>query len=66
MNANFGLILNYSYTPNASSGIIWTDVLLMDEVLPEAGLHEFTFEVAYNRQLSLYGFMLFNCGRLLH
>lgn len=44
-----------------SSGVIWTDVLLMDEVLPEAGLRDFTFEVASNRQLPLYRFILFNC-----
>ncbi|CAH1421266.1 unnamed protein product [Lactuca virosa] len=27
-------------------GFIWTDVLLMDEILPEAGLQDFGFEVA--------------------
>ncbi|KAJ8558506.1 hypothetical protein K7X08_034035 [Anisodus acutangulus] len=27
--------------------IIWTDVLLMDQVLPEAGLHGFTMEAAH-------------------
>ncbi|XP_004229394.1 vacuolar protein sorting-associated protein 51 homolog isoform X1 [Solanum lycopersicum] len=28
--------------------VIWTDVLLMDEVLPEAGLRDFTFEAAHD------------------
>lgn len=36
-------------------------MLLMDEVLPETGLRDFTFEVASNRQLPLYRFILFNC-----
>ncbi|KAK6803892.1 hypothetical protein RDI58_001676 [Solanum bulbocastanum] len=29
-------------------GVIWTDVLLMDEVLPEAGLRDFMFEAAHD------------------
>ncbi|KAM3323675.1 vacuolar protein sorting-associated protein 51 [Capsicum chacoense] len=28
--------------------VIWTDMLLMDEVLPEAGLRDFTFEAAHD------------------
>ncbi|XP_059311817.1 vacuolar protein sorting-associated protein 51 homolog [Lycium ferocissimum] len=28
--------------------VIWTDVLLMDEVLPEAGICDFTFEAAHD------------------
>ncbi|XP_060217606.1 vacuolar protein sorting-associated protein 51 homolog isoform X2 [Lycium barbarum] len=28
--------------------VIWTDVLLMDEVLPEAGIRDFTFEAAHD------------------
>lgn len=30
-----------------STGFIWTDVLLIDEVLPEARLQEFAFEVVF-------------------
>ena len=31
-----------------SAGVIWTDVLLMEEVLPEAGLADFSLEVSFN------------------
>lgn len=36
----------FNWNAFASAGIIWTDVLLMEEVLPEAGLADFSLQVS--------------------